>query len=859
MSAQAPAIDQLPRSGGDPAPARSPTIDVVAPISGVVVPLASVPDQVFANRLVGDGVAIDPTSSEVLAPATGTITQLHRGHHALVIATDAGVEVMIHVGLDTITLDGRGFTPLVAQGARVDLGAPVLRLDLDWLARNARSLLTEVVITSADKIGRLTCATGLVEAGKTVLLSAELTEQGGVEALPGLGDDTYSAWVTLPNPAGLHARPAAMLATEAKKYEATIRIVRGGDEANAKSVVAIMGLSTRHGEVVRVKASGPDAQRAADDLSRLLAEGCGEKPGDAPRPTLATGSSTPLVVRPARREGELAGVAASPGLAVGRVFHWRRSSINVTEAGRTLKVERESLTRALRDAGDEIRELQGRISDRSKAQIMDVHLALLEDPDLILLTEALLAKGKSAAFAWQEAYAACSARLERLDNQVLRQRAVDMRDVGRRVLGLLTGTDEQKVDVPARSIIVAEDLTPSETASLDRERVLGFCTTSGGATSHVAILARSLGIPAVVGIDESALDLHDGAEVVVDGTRGTLRPNPTEDYLAEVRLRMERLAARRDRERSAAFTVARTKDGHRVEVGANIRNADDAHAAVAAGAEGVGLLRSEFLFDERSVAPSEDEQAAAYLAVAEALGPERPLVIRTLDVGGDKPLAYLPQAHEDNPFLGVRGIRVSLESPTIFRTQLRAILRAAPAGDVHVMFPMVARLEELRAAKEILAEEQVAVPYSVKVGVMIEVPAAAAMAEVLAREVDFFSIGTNDLTQYVLAMDRGHPKLAKHADALHPAVLRLIAMTVEGAHRHHRWVGVCGGLASEPIAIPLLVGLGLDELSVAVPAIATVKARLAQLGIDECRALAEKAVACGTTAEVRGLLAPYAE
>ncbi|WP_250518583.1 phosphoenolpyruvate--protein phosphotransferase, partial [Caballeronia sp. ATUFL_M1_KS5A] len=484
---------------------------------------------------------------------------------------------------------------------------------------------------------------------------------------------------------------------------------------------------------------------------------------------------------------------------------------------------------------------------------------LLDDPDLTDAAIAGISDGKSAGFAWRAAFETQASNLERVDNALLRERAGDIRDVGRRVLALLAGVKQAHIDVADESILIAEELSPSDTASLDRSKVLGFCTTTGGATSHVAILARSLGIPAICGIDEDALQLPDGTLVVLDGSHGSLRRNPSADDLAKARERIDRQTKKREEEKVAASKQAVTADGHRVEVVANIRNAQEARDAVAAGAEGVGLLRSEFLFDNRDTAPSEDEQAAEYCAVAEALGRERPLVVRTLDVGGDKPLSYLPLPKEDNPFLGLRGVRVSLDRPDMFRTQLRAILRAAPIGNLHIMFPMVASIEEVRAAKRLLQEEAGDRIDSVKVGVMIEVPSAALIAEPLAREVDFFSIGTNDLTQYTVAMDRGHPKLAKQADALHPAVLRLIGMTVDGAHKHGKWVGVCGGIASDAMAVPVLVGLGIDELSVSVPAVGSIKAQLARLTMGEARQLAAKVITLGTAAEVRALLAPYAE
>lgn len=833
-------------------------MDLRAPLSGVIVPLDRVPDPVFARKMMGDGAAIDPTSSEVLAPVAGRVTQLHRAHHALAVTTDDGVEVLLHVGLDTVTLEGRGFTPLVAQGDRVEAGQAVLRFDPETVAREGRSLITAVVVTSGERVARLTAASGEVRAGVSVLLRLELAEPGAAGA-PERGEPVTSAPIALPNPEGLHARPAAVLAGEARKHAARILLLRGADEANARSVVALMGLSTRQGDVVRVRAVGPGAREAVAALARLLEAGCGEAPGAAPSAAVVPLEAALGARRAASVQGELAGAPASPGVAVGRVFQHRHAAIAVAETGGTPEEERARLGLAVREAARQLEALKQHAAHPARSQILDVHLALLEDPVLLEQAEAALAGGRSAGFAWRASFSREAERLERLEIPLLRARAADVRDVGRRVLALLAGAAPADVDVPPGSVLVAEEITPSETAALDATRVRGLCTTTGGSTSHVAILARSMGIPAVCGIDESALALPDGVRVVIDGTRGSLQVSPDEGLVGQVEARMARQRVRRAAERSAALAPGRTRDGHRVEVVANIRNAQEAREAVAAGAEGVGLLRSEFLFLGRDAAPGEAEQAEAYRAVAEALGKERPFVVRTLDVGGDKPLPYLPLPAEPNPFLGVRGIRVSLAHPELFRTQLRAILGAAPLGNVHVMFPMIATLEEVRAAKEILAEEQRGVPHAVKVGVMIEVPSAAIISEVLAREVEFFSIGTNDLTQYTLATDRGHPTLARNADALHPAVLRMIAMTVEGAHEHGKWVGVCGGVAGDVLAVPVLVGLGVDELSVDVPSIAAVKATLGRWDLDECSALATEALRRRTAAEVRALLTDRAE
>ncbi|MEZ0254287.1 MAG: phosphoenolpyruvate--protein phosphotransferase, partial [Chthoniobacter sp.] len=491
----------------------------------------------------------------------------------------------------------------------------------------------------------------------------------------------------------------------------------------------------------------------------------------------------------------------------------------------------------------------------AKAAIFAAHAELLDDPDFLDIANSAIAKGKSAAFAWKNATQIHAQRLASLRNELLAQRANDVRDVGGRVLELLTGVTQQLPSYPEGSILIAEDLTPSDTATMDRGRVVGFATVRGGATSHVSILARSLEIPAIAGIEARVLEVANGTPVILDGAKGSLRLNPPPAEVERIRQLQTRHEARRKDDVAHAQEPAVTSDGKHVAVFANIGGLKDAEQVAELGGEGVGLLRSEFLFMDRATAPSEDEQTASYTAILQATGPRMPVIIRTLDVGGDKPLPYLPIPREDNPFLGERGIRVGLDRPEVLRTQLRALLRAAGGSKLHVMFPMIATVQELRDAKAMLTEEAKSLGVApFQCGIMVEVPAVAVMARTFAAEADFFSIGTNDLTQYTLAMDRGHPKLAPKVDALNPAVLQLIAQTIDGAHAHGRLVGICGGVAGDPHAVPILVGLGIDELSVSLPAIPTVKAQIRRLSLAACRDLAQRALTCATAGEVRALL-----
>ncbi len=839
-------------------------VELRAPLDGVIVPLEQVPDPVFAQRMVGDGLSIDPLSQVLVAPCDGTVSQLHRAGHAVTITTAEGVEVLMHVGLDTVALKGKGFTPRVKEGQQVRAGDELIGFDADFLATHAKSLLTQVVITSGERVAELRAATGRVRAGKDVCLTLRLAEGTGAAAAVAAGGRVASESVVVPNATGLHARPAAVLANLAKRFQSKILLQRGDDQANAKSVVSLMGLEVAFGDKVVLVAEGPDAAEAIAKLTPELAAGLGDE-GTRPAPAPATteiGADAAPAPRPRSTDPNLLlGVAASPGLAVGRVFQLRREEIRVEEepeAGSDPNAERRRLDDAVDTAKVQLQALQAQLqaqSDPAKAAIFAAHQELLDDPDMLEIALSAIAKGKSAAFAWQRAFRTYAERIAALRNPLLSGRANDLNDIGRRVLGILTGHPDEEPEIPAGTILVAEELNPSDTAKLDRSRVLGFCTVGGGATSHVAIIARSLDIPAVAGIEPRALDLVNGTPAILDGGLGWLRLNPDPAEVERIATLRKRLAVRREAELASAKEPAVTSDGHRVEVVANIGGEKDARRSVELGGEGVGLLRSEFLFLERATAPSEDEQVRAYSEIAAALG-GRPMVIRTLDVGGDKPLAYLPLPREENPFLGIRGIRVGLDRPEILRTQLRAILRAAGGNRLRVMFPMIATLDEIRSVKGVLAEERerTGIADPLEVGIMVEVPAAAVLAEQFAREVDFFSIGTNDLTQYTLAMDRGHPKLAPLADAMNPAVLRLIARTVEGAHGAGRWVGVCGGIASDPQAVPILVGMGVDELSVSVPTIPAVKAAVRGRSLEECRELARRALEQDTAAAVRALV-----
>jgi phosphocarrier protein FPr len=822
-----------------------------------------VPDPVFAQKMVGDGISIDPISQSLLAPCDGEVIQLHPSHHAITLKTANDLEILIHIGLDTVTLRGEGFSPRVKVGNRVSVGDRLIDFDADYIALHARSLLTQMVITNSDQVASFMPRSGSVTAGRDPVLELTFAGAGAVTTAAPSGEVVTSESVTseaivIPNPEGLHARPAAVLASLAKQYKSDVRLKFGNQKTNARSVVGLMGLSIGKGDTVYLEAHGPDAPAALAALTEALRSGLGE---EGATPTAVRVAAAEISAPPPQVRSEdpniVLGVAASPGVAVGYLHQVQQQDIAVAEHADDPKAERHRLEQSIAQGRLEIEALRAKVhgqGDPNKAAIFSAHQEILEDPELLDTALAAIEGGNSAAYAWKQTYTAQAEILARLQNELLAQRANDLRDVGGRVLRILTGVSTETIHYPANTILVAEDLTPSDMATLDRSKVVGFCTVAGGATSHVAILARSMDIPAIAGSEARILELANGTPAILDGSKGKLRLNPSSEEMANVQQRLVRMKAKREQELSTKDQPAITTDGHRMEIVANIGNIEDARKTVELGGEGVGLLRSEFVFMERAAAPTEDEQTDIYSAVAQILGPERPLIIRTLDVGGDKPLPYLPLPHEENPFLGERGVRIGFDRPEILRTQLRAILRASSLGNVRVMFPMIARLEEFRMAKAMLEEERqkLGLP-PIPVGIMVEIPAAAVMAEQFAKEADFFSIGTNDLTQYTLAMDRGHPKLAPYCDGLNPAVLSLIGMAARAANQHGKWCGICGGIGSDPQAVPLLVGLGIKELSVSIPTIPSIKAQIRELSLADCQRLAEQALTVNTAAEVREL------
>ncbi|MEA0565200.1 phosphoenolpyruvate--protein phosphotransferase [Lysinibacillus irui] len=559
---------------------------------------------------------------------------------------------------------------------------------------------------------------------------------------------------------------------------------------------------------------------------------------------------------------QLSGIAASDGIAIAKAYRFVQPDLTFTKTTvQDIEAEQQRLAAALAKSEQELVAIQQQTIEKFSAEeaaIFEAHLLVLKDPELIgPIKQKMADEAVNAEYALHDVSTMFVTLFESMDDEYMSARASDIKDVTNRILAHLLGVHiPNPSHINEQVIIVANDLTPSETAQLDRNFVLGFITDIGGRTSHSAIMARSLEIPAVVGAGTATSTIQDGDLLIVDGLSGQVIVNPTADVMAEYEEKAQNYRTQQAEWSTLVNEQTLSKDGVHVELAANIGSPSDLDSVLRHGAEGIGLYRTEFLYMGRENLPSEEEQFSAYKTVIEGMN-GRPVVIRTLDIGGDKHLPYLPLQEEMNPFLGHRAIRLCLDQQELFRTQLRALLRASVYGSLKIMFPMIATIREFRDAKAILLEEQeklvasgIAVSSDIEIGMMVEIPATAVMADIFAKEVDFFSIGTNDLIQYTMAADRMNEKVAYLYQPYNPAILRLIQMVIEAAHKEQKWVGMCGEMAGDELAVPLLLGLGLDEFSMSATSILKTRSLLKQLSVSEMQALAAEALQLATAEEV---------
>lgn len=747
----------------------------------------------------------------------------------------------------------------------MDLGSAVLSAELALELRGDASNCP-VVLSDAPLVEGLVAAVTLSAAGASLSeVASDASQAGrikstllGVDQLDAatmhtsVGDSTAATIeLAVHNEHGLHARPAARLVETVRRFEARLAVrnlTLGGEPVDGRSVSALSTLGVLAGHHIEVRASGRQAREALAAVSALVRRNFDEA---------VAGSHT--------FESEVAAGprGVSPGIGIGPKTSFGFVSVSPSTPVLSGQPARERLQGALDSARAELFSIRQRVAGTAgdtAAQIFDAHVLLLDDDELAGRAFDLIDGSPDAVaeVVWQQCVSELTDRFEALPDLYQRERAQDVRDVGERVLAFLAGATRNGAESPSGVLVVA-DLTPAQAAELDPAKVSAVVAAQGTPVSHGVILARSFGIPMVIGAGQEVLDIADGTTLLVDGSTGTVIVDPDE----EQRARYERAATEHEiRARDLLLQAGRpalTIDGQHVEVVANIASENDAAEAVEYGADGVGLLRTEFLFLDRREPPGEEEQRESYLAIARALGGRR-LTIRTLDVGGDKPVPYLPSPAEDNPFLGRRGLRLSLHHPELFLQQLRAIVRTGLEYPVTVLFPMVTTIDELRSARASLAKVAAEVgcppgqlPPGFEVGAMAEVPAFALRTRAASPIVDMISIGSNDLTQYTVAAERGNPDVASLADPVDPGVLALISAVCRGAAGHTR-VAVCGELASDPQAAVLLIGLGVRELSMTPRAIPEAKDRIRRTSASDAKHLAELALQRDSAASVRALL-----
>lgn len=831
-----------------------------APLSGPVIALANIPDPVFSSGTMGDGLAIDPLDDCLHAPCAGVVVNIARTGHAVTLRADNGAEWLMHIGIDSVTLNGDGFKALVTAGQRVAEGQPLLRFDLDKVALHSRSLISALILLNGEgfTLTPIPHSTS-VNVGEPLLQVTRLVPTSVSEAPDDTPAERSRGRIRVAHHGGLHARPAALVRQTARQFVSQAELHFAGASASTDSVIGIMGLGIAEHDEVEVICLGHDSEVALQALLKALSTPAADEKPYTPAPPSAGKAMLSADIE----NGVLQGVAASPGLASGPVFRLDAIELQEDSGDHLPSDQRQVLDGALDQVRTHIAvtlQHSRPVADAQAAAIFATHLAMLEDPALLDAAYAAIEQGRSASHAWSQALLVQCEMLQALDNALLAERANDLRDLRQRVLRVLLGAD-RPLDIPPHAIVIAHELTPSDLMLLSEHNIAGVCMAEGGATSHVAILARGKGLPCLVAMGSSLLDMTGqlaGQTVVLDADNAQLELKPDSARLHQVTALQAQRLEQRHRYQQQAQLPAVTIDGVALDIAANVACDLDARQAYAAGADGVGLLRTEFLFVDRRTAPTEDEQLAAYQLVLDAMG-DKPVIIRTIDIGGDKQLEYLPLPFEANPVLGLRGIRLGQARPELLDQQLRALLRVKPSSRCRILLPMVSEVSELLAVRQRLdaLASEMGIAERPQLGVMIEVPSAALMAEQLAEHADFLSIGTNDLSQYTLAMDRDHAGLAGRVDALHPALLRLIAMTCSGAAGRPCWVGVCGALASEPLATAALIGLGVRELSVSPPQVAEIKALVRRLDRHECEDLSRQLLQLSSAEAVRGACAKF--
>lgn len=824
---------------------------VSSPIDGKIENLSSVPDEAFSQGFLGPGAALNSISNTVRAPFDGKVKTLHKALHAVVLES-GGVEILIHIGVETVSLNGKGFKALCSQGDEVKKGDALIEFDKEYIDKHAPSSLVIVLVASPQDARIDLSEERLVKAGEA-LFSVDIdgevqpSRQEDFSQSEGGEEDFIVKEIAITAKNGLHARPAAAIAKAANVFGDThIYIRKGEKQANAKSMVEILGLGINFGDKIEFLARGGKARLALEAV--MPACGAGLEGEPAAR-SLNIGCG---VLPDFKGEVKLNAQGLYPGLVIGTARHLKRTELEIPHTAADAKSESDKLFKAVGRVKETIKaEISACSANPNRKEILQAHLMMLEDPFLFTVSENHITQGSSAAYAWQKAVAESVSVLEDSQSVLLKERKADYKDIEKRVVCELLGHKEEAFSFPPDTILITDELLSGELGKLN-DSIKGLIMAGGSQTSHIAIMLKNISLPSVIAAGPAAMAIPEGCTVILDSLKGALTVNPVNIEAVKQKQREE--AAFKAKAAACSDQPAISKDGVLVKVKGNVGNVEEAVKAGEAGSDGLGLVRSEFLFSSWLAAPTEEEQYQIYQQIADSQK-GKDVIIRTFDIGGDKPLPFLALPKEDNPIVGLRGLRNYDLAPDLFRSQVRAIMRVKPYGSAKIMLPMVTFIDEVEKYKSIIRGEQTSLGIKdVKIGIMAEVPSAAVMANVFAGYVDFMSLGTNDLTQYVLAIDRGNAFLSAKADPLNPAVLKLIYMTAEACRAANIPIGVCGAVASDVQALSVLLGLGVRELSVPGGLIAEIKYFIRDLDINVCRDIALRALNMQSAQQVRAML-----
>ncbi|MDR2870051.1 MAG: phosphoenolpyruvate--protein phosphotransferase [Deferribacteraceae bacterium] len=821
------------------------SMKLFSPVSGVAIPIESVDDLAFAAKMLGDGLAVRPALAlqDICSPVDGVVVNLSQTLHAVMILAGSH-EILIHIGVDTIMLKGEGFKAFVKSGDTVTKGQKLLAVDFAAIAPKVPSIDVITVITNLPDTRSLSKSTAEKLAMGDELYTIN-DEGAGIKASEPQ-EEVISPLCEIVNEVGIHARPSMMISQIAVGCE-SVQIKKGNSIANAKSIAALMGLNARYKDQVQIIARGAGAATVVEKLMEAIKSGLGEAVKvSTPEPEEPAKSMEP-VVSDFSNAVVLNGLTASPGFMIGKAYQYRQTDIPVVEnaSNSSIAAQIDILDTNLRKVSHQIKLDIQTATDKKQSTKVDIykaHLGILRDEAIIDEAKALIKAGKTAAFAWRKATETSTEALSKIDNPLLKERLLDFKDVERRVIRTILGLADEIVELSKDTIVIARDLVPSDLAKFDH--VAGFLLANGSTTSHVSLIIRNIGLPCVVVIGDSVLNIPDNTSMILDATDAKVTVNPEPAELAAMREKQQDLEEIRARNVAAAKEPAITTDGLEIAVKGNISNAAESKQASELGAEGVGLFRTEFMFLGSTFAPDAETHRKLYQEVVDVMDGGK-ITIRMLDVGGDKPISYIHgTAGEENPIIGLRGVRNYSVNMAVIMDQIRGILQIKPIERIKIMIPMVTDADEFIWIKSAIEEEKkkMGVVGELEIGTMIEVPSAALISEHIGKYADFFSIGTNDLTQYTLAMDRGNVKLAPRLNNMHPALLRMIKLTVEGGNKTNTPTAVCGAMASQVQAIPLLIGLGVTELSTSMKSIPDVKALVRTLDSKKCKALAEEAL-----------------